>query len=83
MATTAAGPALLVVVAVGMLALVLWHAAEAAFGYGRVAQHHDEKRRLRKRLSSAGRTVVYLLIGISAARLVLGRPVGGGARRTA
>lgn len=77
LATTGAGPALLVVVAVGMLALVLWQAAEAAFGYGRVAQHHDEKRRLRKRLSSAGRAVVYLLIGLSAARLVLGARASG------
>ena len=69
---TEAGPVLLVVVAVGMLALVLWQAAEAAFGYGRVAQQHDARRRLRKRLSSAGRAVVYLLISISAIRLVLG-----------
>jgi hypothetical protein len=82
LAGTGAGPVLLGVVAVGMLALVLWQAAEAAFGYGRVAQEHDERRRLRKRLSSAGRAVVYLLIGVSAARLVLGGGSSGGQEDT-
>jgi hypothetical protein len=77
LAKTDAGPVLLVVVAVGMLALVVWQAAEAAFGYGRVAEQHGEKRRLRKRLSSAGRAVVYLLIGLSAARLALGSRSSG------
>jgi hypothetical protein len=69
---TGAGPVLLVVVAVGMLTLALWQAVEAAFGNGRVAEQHDEAHRTRKRLSSAGRAVVYLLLGISAFRLVLG-----------
>ena len=82
LAGTGAGPLLLGVVAVGMLALVLWQAAEAAFGYGRVAQEHDESSRLRKRLSSAGRAVVYLLIGVSAARLVLGGGSSGGQEDT-
>lgn len=82
LARTGAGPVLLGVVAVGMLALVLWQAAEAAFGYGRVAQEHDERSRLRKRLSSAGRAVVYLVIGVSAARLVLGAGSRGGQEDT-
>lgn len=82
LARTGAGPVLLGVVAVGMLALVLWQAAEAAFGYGRVAQERDESSRLRKRLSSAGRAVVYLLIGVSAARLVLGGGSSGGQEDT-
>src|SRR5919112_2008170 len=69
---TGAGPVLLVVVAVGMLTLALWQAVEAAFGNGRVAEQHDEAHRTRKRLSSAGRALVYLLLGISAFRLVLG-----------
>jgi hypothetical protein len=72
LARTGAGPVLLVVVAVGMFALVLWQAAEAAFGQGRVAEQHDEGRRTRKRLSSAGRALVYLALGVSAARLVAG-----------
>jgi hypothetical protein len=69
---TGAGPVLLAVIALGMLALTLWQVMEAVFGHGRVAQQHDEARRTRKRLSSAGRAVVYLLLGVSAARLVLG-----------
>lgn len=72
LAKTGAGPVLLGVVAVGMFALTVWQAAEAAFGQGRVAQQHDEKRRTLKRLSSAGRAVVYLALGMSALRLVMG-----------
>ncbi len=73
LAKTGAGPVLLAVVALGMLTLALWQVVEAVFGHGRVAQQRDESHRTRKRLSSAGRAVVYLLLGISAARLVLGR----------
>src|SRR3954466_2627395 len=52
---TGAGPLLLGIVAVGMFTLTLWQAAEAAFGQGRVAEQHDEKRRTLKRFASAGR----------------------------
>lgn len=72
LARTGAGPVLLAVTAVGLLTLALWQAVEAAFGNGRVAEQHDEARRTRKRLSSAGRSVVYLVLGVSALRLVLG-----------
>lgn len=78
LASTGAGPVLLVVVAVGMFALTLWQAAEAAFGQGRVAEQHDERRRTLKRISSAGRAVVYLALGVSAVRLVLGAGSSGG-----
>jgi hypothetical protein len=77
LAKTGAGPVLLVVVALGMLTLALWQAVEAAFGNGRVAEQHDEAHRTRKRLASAGRALVYLLLGISAFRLVVG---GGGSK---
>jgi hypothetical protein len=72
LAKTGAGPVLLVIVAVGMFALTVWQAAEAAFGHGRVAEQHDERRRTLKRISSAGRALVYLALGVSALRLVLG-----------
>jgi len=78
LASTGAGPVLLVVVAVGMFALTVWQAAEAAFGQGRVAEQHDERRRTLKRLSSAGRALVYLALGVSALRLVLGAGSSGG-----
>src|SRR5919107_180468 len=67
-----------VLVAVGLVSygvvhlLIAWIALQAAFGNGRVAEQHDEAHRTRKRLSSAGRALVYLLLGISAFRLVLG-----------
>ncbi|GAA3560827.1 DUF1206 domain-containing protein [Microlunatus spumicola] len=78
LARTGAGPVLLAVVAVGMFALTVWQAAEAAFGQGRVAEQHDERRRTLKRLSSAGRALVYLALGVSALRLVLGAGSSGG-----
>ncbi len=78
LARTGAGPVLLVVVAVGMIALTVWQAAEAAFGQGRVAEQHDERRRTLKRLSSAGRALVYLALGVSALRLVSGSGGSGG-----
>jgi hypothetical protein len=78
LAKTGAGPVLLAVVALGMLTLALWQVVEAAFGHGRVAQQQDEAHRTRKRLSSAGRAVVYLLLGVSAARLVVGAGSSGG-----
>ncbi len=78
LAKTDAGPVLLAVVALGMLTLAIWQVAEAVFGHGRIAQQQDEAHRTRKRLSSAGRAVVYLLLGISAVRLVLGAGSSGG-----
>jgi hypothetical protein len=72
LARTDAGPVLLVVVALGMLTLAVWQSAEAVLGHGRVAEQRDEAHRTRKRLSSAGRAVVYLLLGLSAFGLVVG-----------
>ncbi|MDX6283819.1 MAG: hypothetical protein QOH03_4890, partial [Kribbellaceae bacterium] len=51
------GSVLLWVVAVGLLALVIWKALELAYG------HLDTE----KKVSSAGRGVVYLALSISAA----------------
>ncbi len=78
LARTDAGPVLLVVVAVGMLTLAVWQVVEALLGSGRVAEQHDEAHRTRKRLSSAGRAAVYLLLGVSAVRLVTGGGGSGG-----
>ena len=78
LARTGAGPVLLVVVAVGMLTLAVWQTSEAVFGHGRVAAQVDEQHRWRKRLSSAGRAVVYLALAVSAFRLVAGAGSSGG-----
>src|SRR3954453_7851880 len=72
LARTSAGPVLLGIVAVGMFALTVWQAAEAAFGQGRVAEQYDEKRRTLKRFASAGRALVYLALGVTALRLAMG-----------
>ena len=77
LARTDAGPVLLVVVAVGMLTLAVWQTAEAVLGHGRVAEQRDEAHRTRKRLSSVGRAVVYLLLGVSAFGLVTGARSSG------
>jgi hypothetical protein len=62
------GSVLLWVVAVGMFALVGWQVLEAAVGYGWM----EQTKRLRKRISSAFRALVYLAIGLSAAKVALG-----------
>nr|WP_294694066.1 DUF1206 domain-containing protein [uncultured Friedmanniella sp.] len=78
LAKTTGGPVLLAVVALGMLTLALWQVVEAVLGHGRVAEQQDEAHRTRKRLSSVGRAAVYLLLGISAFRLVTGDGSSGG-----
>jgi hypothetical protein len=56
------GGVLLWVVAVGLFALVVWRALELVWG------HLDAK----KKLSSVGRAIVYLVLGISAVRVAVG-----------
>src|SRR3954454_6298462 len=75
---TGDGPLLLGIVAVGMFTLTVWQAAEAAFGQGRGAEQYDEKRRTLKRLASAGRALVSLVLGVTALRIVLGAGSSGG-----
>lgn len=68
------GEVLVWLVAIGMFLLVLWRAFEA------VAGHRDEEgaTRLRKRLTSAGKAIVYAVIGVSAARIATGSGGGSG-----
>ncbi|WP_405056174.1 DUF1206 domain-containing protein [Kribbella sp. NBC_01505] len=56
------GGVLLWIVAIGLFALVLWKVIDLAYG------DLDTK----KRLSSAGRAVVYLVLGVSAVRVAIG-----------
>lgn len=62
------GKVLVWAVAVGLFLLVLWRLLEALTG------HRDEEgaTRLRKRLFSAGRAVVYGYLGVSAVRIAAG-----------
>ena len=58
------GQALVWALAVGMFLLAVWQALEALFGY------RDEEgfTQVRKRVTAAGKAVVYVVIGISAVR---------------
>ncbi|SDR97096.1 DUF1206 domain-containing protein [Microlunatus soli] len=76
LAGTPAGPLLLIMVGIGLAVLVPWQALEAALGHGKVAVEHDPKRRTLKRLSSASRALVYLLLAASAFRFVGGAGSG-------
>ena len=55
-------------VALGMLLLVVWRLIEAAFGH----REHDGSTRLRLRLASAGKAVVYAALGVIAIRVAVG-----------
>jgi hypothetical protein len=67
------GQVLVWAVAVGMLLLAVWQSLEALFGY------RDEEgfTQVRKRLTSAGRAVIYTVIGISAVHVATGSSSSG------
>jgi hypothetical protein len=62
------GAVLLWLVAVGLLALALWQACELVWG----ARDEQTGRRIRTKVTSAGRAVVYTALGISAISVALG-----------
>ncbi len=55
-------------VALGMLLLVVWRVIEAAFGH----REHEGSTRLRMRLASAGKAIVYAALGVIAIRVAVG-----------
>jgi Domain of Unknown Function (DUF1206) len=63
-------------IAVGMFLLVLWRLVEAVFG------HRDAEggERLRKRLMSAAKAVLYGAIGLSALKVAMGSGSSGGSQ---
>ncbi|GAB3743752.1 DUF1206 domain-containing protein [Microlunatus parietis] len=61
------------VAAIGLFALVPWRLIDAAVGY----RWHDEPRRTFRRVTAVGQAVVYLWLGVSAVRIVLGAGAGG------
>ena len=66
------GDVALVLVAVGLVALVVWQLVEAAVGHRR----HDGAGRAAKRLGSLGKAVVYGVLAVSALQKVLGSSSG-------
>ena len=68
------GSVLLWVMAIGLFTLVPWQVFEATIG----REEANRDGRLRKRLSSAGRAVVYLALGILAAGVAMASGGGSG-----
>jgi hypothetical protein len=62
------GKILLCLVAVGLVALALWQASEAIWGY----RNRAGAERVRKQLSSGATAVIYAGLGVSAASVALG-----------
>lgn len=67
------GKVLVGLIAVGMVLLVAWRLVEAAIGY----RDEDEPKRTGKRLTSAGRAIVYGSIAFTAAGVALGSSSSG------
>lgn len=68
------GTALLWIVALGMVALMLWQLLEAAVGHTK----RDGLHRVRKRVSSVGKAVIYGVLAFQAGSIAAGSGGGGG-----
>jgi hypothetical protein len=68
------GDILIWVIALGMFLLVIWQGLEAAFGH----RDEDGGKRVVKRLSSAGKAVIYAVIGVSGVKVAMGSGSSGG-----
>lgn len=62
------GRALLVVVAIGLLALAVWQGFEAAVG----CRQYDDSKRTRKRIAAGGKAIAFAAIGVSALKVTAG-----------
>lgn len=62
------GKVVLWLVAVGLVALALWQASEALWGY----RNREGAKRVRKQVSSGATAVIYAALGISAASVAVG-----------
>ena len=68
------GKVLVWAIAIGMFLLVLWRGLEAAFGH----EEQDGADRVKKRLASAGKGVIYAVLGVSALKTATGSTSKGG-----
>jgi hypothetical protein len=73
MADGTIGSILLWVVALGLVALVIWQVGEAIWGY----TYEEGGKRLAQRLASAGRAVIYAALAFSAFNIVTGSAKSG------
>jgi hypothetical protein len=67
------GGVLIWVISIGMFLLVVWQGLEAAFGH----RDEDGGKRVAKRLSSAGKAIVYAVIGVSGVKVAIGSGTSG------
>ena len=67
------GSILIWVISLGMFLLVIWQGLEAAFGH----RDEDGGKRIAKRLSSAGKAIIYAVIGISGIKVAIGSGSSG------
>lgn len=72
MARSGFGQLMLYVVALGFASLVVWQAFEALWGH----RSEDGGKRVVKRAASAGKAVVYAVLGFSALKMALGQGEG-------
>src|SRR6478752_918251 len=72
------GEILLWIVSIGMFLLALWQLIEAGFGH----RDEDGKKRLAKRLASAGKAIVYIVIGYSGVKIAIGSGSSGKGEET-
>ncbi|MET3804209.1 nitrogen fixation-related uncharacterized protein [Nakamurella sp. UYEF19] len=80
MAGSSVGDVILWITAVGLFALTLWQLFTALWGHG---GEQDLKKKVTKRLGSAGKAVVYLALGISALTTAAGgRKSGNSSEKT-
>jgi hypothetical protein len=68
------GGVLLWIMAIGLFTLTLWQAVEATIG----RDEPSRDSRLRRRLMSAGRAIVYLALGVLAVGIAIGSASGSG-----
>lgn len=79
MASTSVGRVLLWITAVGLFALAVWQFFEAAWGH---RDAENDRKRVIKRLGSAGKTVLYAVLGVSAITTAAGSGSSGDGQKT-
>jgi hypothetical protein len=72
------GGVLIWIVSIGMFLLALWQLIEAGFGH----RDEDGKKRIAKRLASAGKAIVYIVIGYSGVKIAIGSGSSGKGEET-
>lgn len=78
LASTPIGTPLLWVLGIGLLALALWQLGQAISGHAHVT---ESAKRLRKRVTSGFRTVIYAALGVAALQFALGSGSSGGSNQ--